>query len=312
MPFSSSQTVSTKSRPQLNFNYDNMAFAFIVSDVNNLYYYDPSIYTFHMEYQYYNNTKGELIFTEQKEMEFCQKHNFEAHGNYYNVLEMKHVICPTTGNFTLEGFWDEPIVKTVTVELHMCDNSTSNITCQDQQTIDAFFEGKYLNVYYSSNIIDVNNYSTPISQIYQSEYFSIDKGFSKSLRLTFKKVEFITDEGVIFSEGNENESFIFGAKEVDFAPNNKNWIASVNIFSSSEIYKINRRYEKLQEAIANVGGLANSLILIGFFLTSIEKEFIVFLILMKTLYDFSNPDSRDHDKKNEEPMHEMVYGIEKI
>ena len=38
----------------------------------------------------------------------------------------------------------------------------------------------------------------------------------------FKKVEFITDEGAMFSEGNEHESFIFGAKEVDFAPNNKN------------------------------------------------------------------------------------------
>ena len=32
---------------------------------------------------------------------------------------------------------------------------------------------------------------------------------------------------------------------------------------------------------------------------------------MKTLYDFSNPDSRDHDKKNEEPMHETVHEEEK-
>ena len=84
-------------------------------------------------------------------------------------------------------------------------------------------------------------------------------------------------------------SFIFQGKETDFVPNNENWIANINLYSANEVYVVSRRYQKFQEAIANVGGLANSLLFIGFVLTALEKEFIVFTILMHKLYNFVDP-----------------------
>ena len=75
-PISATQTLSTKIRPPIEFNYSNMGFAFIVSDNNNKYYYDPTIFTFVMQYQYYNNTLGTLIKVENKTLQMCQKEDF--------------------------------------------------------------------------------------------------------------------------------------------------------------------------------------------------------------------------------------------
>lgn len=293
------QTLSTSKRPRLDFDFDSMAFAFIVSDQDNRYYYDPSIYTFEMEYQYYNNTVAVLIESEKKQLAYCKRENFKGYGTYYDDLEMKHVICPLTGNFTLEGFWDETIVKTVTVRLLPCNNSTSPVKCQSSEDISKFFDGKYLNAYYTNNIIDIDNYLNPIVKIYQSEYFSIDTQFSKSMRLTFKMAEFSSDESYIFASESKITSFLFESKEVDFVPNNNRWIASINLFPSSQIYRVSRRYQKFQEAIANLGGLANSLIFLGFFLTSLEKEFIIFTIIMRKLYNLvESSNSSRHNSKN--------------
>jgi len=290
-----------------------MGLAFIVSDANNNYYYDPSIYTFSMQYQYYNNTSGQLIYEETKELQMCQSSDFIAHGSYYDDLELDEVICPVTGNFTLEGFWDDTIVKTVNVYLYTCNNDTSPITCQSPDEITAFFKNKYLNAYYSSNIIDVNQYANPIQQIYQSEYMALDTSFSKSMRLTFGKVQVETDDGLIFPNLYETDSFIFAEKDVDFVPNNNDWIGNIVLYSAAEIYIVNRRYQKFQDAIAAVGGLANSLLIMGFVLTSLEKEFIVFTLLMSKLYTFVDPFRNgqiskkhyiwDHDKKEKDHSH---------
>ena len=147
--------------------------------------------------------------------------------------------------------------------------------------------------------------------IYQSEFMSLDADFSKSMRLSFKKVSVLSDNGIIFPSQQQYTSFIFQGKETDLVPNNKDWIANINLYSANEIYVVSRRYQKFQEAIANVGGLANSLIFIGFALTALEKEFIVFTILMHKLYNFVDPMrrikigvsrylSRNDDNKNDE------------
>ena len=299
-----------------------MGLAFIVSDANNNYYYDPSIYTFSMQYQYYNNTSGQLIYEETKELQMCQSSDFIAHGSYYDDLELDEVICPVTGNFTLEGFWDDTIVKTVNVYLYTCNNDTSPITCQSPDEITAFFKNKYLNAYYSSNIIDVNQYTTPIQQIYQSEYMALDTSFSKGMRLTFAKVQVETDNGVIFPNIYETDSFIFAEKDVDFVPNNNVWIGNIVLYSAAEIYIVNRRYQKFQDAIAAVGGLANSLLIMGFVLTSLEKEFIVFTILMSKLYTFVDPFRNgkinkkhfllDHDKKEKKDNRESEMEVARL
>ena len=77
---------------------------------------------------------------------------------------------------------------------------------------------------------------------------------------------------------------------MDLVPNNQEWVASLNLFSSSQILRVSRRYQKFQEAIADLGGLSSSLFFVGLLLVSLEKEFIIFTIVMRKLYNILDED----------------------
>ena len=89
---------------------------------------------------------------------------------------------------------------------------------------------------------------------------------------------------------------MLGSKEIEISFDNLTWFGGFAIYSSSEIYVITRRYQKLQDVVAGLGGLANSLFWIGYFLTRIEKEFIVFRIVISKLYKFSTKTGKKQKK----------------
>ena len=86
------------------------------------------------------------------------------------------------------------------------------------------------------------------------------------------------------------------SKEIEISFDNLTWFGGFAIYSSSEIYVITRRYQKLQDVVAGLGGLANSLFWIGYFLTRIEKEFIVFRMVIRKLYKFSTKTGKKQKK----------------
>ena len=109
-------------------------------------------------------------------------------------MALSNSTCIENGSdFTLGGFWDESTVKLFVVSVIPCDNNTSPVTCHGPEEINNFFKGKYLNVNYASNIIDVNNYEKPFQKIYQTTYSSVDQTLSKEMRLFFKKTELKND-----------------------------------------------------------------------------------------------------------------------
>ena len=286
-PFSSIQTIATNSRPRIDFQNENMGVAVSLSDDYNVIINDDSIYTWSMV-NYYVNSNGDIIEEDRKTLGICNESDFKTHGDAFKNIGLKDAICPTTGNFSVEGYWDEKYTRYLDIKLNKCNNSTSLIICKSDEEIFKFFQDKYMNIYFSDNIIDVNNFKNPINQIYKNKFYLMDSKISKKYTFNFKKVEFISDSGLIFGDQTQVESFSFGNVDQDFMTDNLNWVGSMLLYSSSEIYVIERRYQKLQEVIANLGGLANSLLIIGFFITYLEKEFILFKSIINTLYIFPN------------------------
>lgn len=113
----------------------------------------------------------------------------------------------------------------------------------------------------------------------------MDTSISKKITFYFKKVDLINDDGLIFSNDEKSHSFLFGNFEVDYyAADNSGWIGSVLFYSSPEIYVVSRRYQKFQEAVANLGGLANALLLLGYFFTYFEKEYVYFINVFNKIH----------------------------
>ena len=304
-PNSSTQTISSPSRPRLDFNYDNMGLAFALMDSENLYYYDNSYFTYEVKNLIYASS-GELLEQDVKELQPCNATDFISHGNAYNDLALEKAFCPTTGNLTLEGYWNEKIVKYSYIQLSLCKNKTSNFTCRTPQEIFDYFQDKYFTIFYSDNSIDVNNYENPMKKTYKTSFFMMDYTISKKITMNFKKVYFINDDGLIFSNEISTESFMFGNIEMDYLSNNLEYIGIITLYSSSDIYVVTRNYQKLQEAIANLGGLANALLLLGYCITFLEKEYIVFNKIMNKIYTFSEDNKNLHCQKNIKALKTIV------
>lgn len=306
-PISSVQSIATSSRPALNFNSLNFGVAFGLTDNENKFYGDKSYKSYFSIFMawYYFSSSGELMASDYKELENCKESDLVSHGSAFKDLGLKDAFCPTKSNFTLEGYWDEKATKYVEISVVRCDNETE--ICKSDEEIYEFFQNKYLNIYFSDNIIDVNNYLQPIKKIYKNRFFLMDSKMSKKITFNFKKVQFINDDGIIFSDENTIESFMFGNTETDYMSNDLTWIGSILLYSSPEIYVVTRRYQKLQEVIANLGGLANSLLIFGYLLTYLEKEYILFTTVIKNLYndytkDFEQNLLRENHTKTKSPL----------
>ena len=296
-PFSSIQTIATNARPRIDFNTEIMGVALSLTDTYNVIQNDDSIYTWKI-INYYVNSNGDIIDEDIKTLGFCNESDFKTHGDAFKNIGLKDAICPTTGNFSVEGYWDEKYTRYVEITINKCNNLTSPIVCKSNDEIFSFFQDKYMSIYFSDNIIDVNDFENPIKQIYKTKFYLMDSKIAKKYTFNFKKVEFLSDDGLIFANQKKFESFSFGDIDQDFMTDNLNWVGTMLLYSSSETFVIDRRYQKLQEVIASLGGLANSLLIMGFFITYLEKEFILFKSIINRLYIFP---SNEKPKSKREP-----------
>lgn len=282
-PISSVQSIATASRPNIDFHSENMVFAIGLTDYVTNEVHDPSVFSLALwAYGYYAN--GEPIYEINKTLVKCKEEYFKDYGTAFTDLDMQKYYCMEQNSFTLQGYWDEKITQFIEIKVNKCNNQTMNNTCKSNEEIEQFFkEEKYFSIFYTDNMIDINNYEKPIQRLYKNKYFLMDGRISKKITFYFKKVDFFNDDGVIYSNDQTQNSFLFGNFEVDYVSENSEWIANLLLYTSSETYVVKRRYQKIQEVIANLGGLANALVIFGYLLTALEKQFIYFTTTISRL-----------------------------
>ena len=88
-------------------------------------------------------------------------------------------------------------------------------------------------------------------------YKDIKLSVSKILNIFTIKQEVITDTGIIFSEKEKKESFTIDYFDYDEGEYNDETFMTIKLFASSRNLIYYRRYKKLQDLLANIGGLKN-------------------------------------------------------
>ena len=76
---------------------------------------------------------------------------------------------------------------------------------------------------------------------------------------------------------------------LDFIQCNNPWLpfAEFSIVSSKNVHSLTRTYQKIQEALANVSGLVNILMLIGMIFSALHAKLSLFFIIGKKLYNYN-------------------------
>ena len=292
--------IINEKRPLVNLNG---FFAVSVLDKEGKAYIDPHIFEIHITNFFMElDSSGEgfkFAKNDTKTMHPCTEADFPD-NHQSKELSFENNFCLDNPSFELEGYWNEKLVNYIEIGLLLCENKTSEGQCKSFEEIQEFLGTKYLNIYFTSHNTDTSNYLDPVTSIILQEYIQIDLTLRKTLMIFLKNLDLTTDDAFLFSSDKLIREAVFDKKEIDIylAENIDDPMPCSCIFYTSlKTQKIQRVYQKIAAALADLGGMANFLMIFGFIITSLEKDLDLKKKVMNSLYSFQNLDKLKKKKK---------------
>ena len=197
--------------------------------------------------------------------------------------------CFEDFNFTLRGYLDDNSAM-IRLSLYLCNNDTSNNTCQSLETIRNFLTDKVFALSYMDHTLDLNNYEEPVQKYYKSEYFSLDVNNYKNMAIYFKKVDIYEDDNIFYYQNHlKRTTFVKDYINNDFShvdlSNLKNPLAEFTLFSSENLCQIQRSYQKLGQMLAFLSGIYSLLKIMGASIINLRVRYVIQNKIMRFLYD---------------------------
>lgn len=292
-PEVSEKSFSTIENPAFNFSIDNFFMAVKLTDeVGYGLEPDPRLFTFRVVYNFLslkNDSKGltsDLVL--KKDLVPCNKSAYNKVNIYSKLLEIHPFsYCLPDTNLTIDGGYSQSKLSKININVETCKNSSeNNFSCKSIEEIRNFFVGKFFGYAVLGNQVDLDNYENPLKENFLTSFKLIVPTMRKRILLYLEKAIIKTNDGFFGDNIQEIESFKPGFEEGDFDYSNQNFVFQF-ILLSSNVQKIyTRRYKKIQEVFANLGGILNFLICVGFLLRKIIPFEGMEYVLLNHLFSF--------------------------
>jgi hypothetical protein len=175
----------------------------------------------------------------------------------------------------------------VTVYVEPCTNTTMNDnSCLplDQQT-------KLANsVQYTTSFLDsyinLNDFTSPSNYFLSTLTLAISTNIKKTHYVSIRKAFIETDSGIIMEDLSMSSTIQVSKIRTDLS--NENYFYHIIIGGDNLMDNYSRRYIKVQDIIANIGGLLKFLLSIASFLLSFFVNLGLRLDVLNTLYDLKS------------------------
>jgi hypothetical protein len=223
---------------------------------------------------FFHGTTNNILQETELEYEVCNssKH-FPLISNQYNDGGFTHVYCLKNNNITLSGSWNEEYISYISIRMKYCNkydgtfykNDKSN--CASNEEVNDYLEKNelFLNILYMDSVFHPFNYKNPIQNVLGSAYTSISIGISKIYEIYLQPNYLITDDGLVFSNNESKKVITTNFYVNDFTQynnyRNDSFIGEIGIYTGKKYSETKRIYSKIHTILANVGGVANFLII---------------------------------------------------
>ena len=274
----------------LNLNNDNFALNIWLWDNENYYtYIDPSYGKIEVIVKKYNIEDGGFI---RENLSITNCTNDESLGALCLVADEISI------NVT-EAMWTGEF-SYLDIQLNYCSNETSPIPCQPLEVMQAFFRTKLFSYSIKEYLFNFGNYDTPAKINYgNSRDFLINPDIYQFLSLSLMQVLLYQDSNPIFDNGEELKETYFQMDPSQFYPEiylrdfekdlsvklpfDKNTLVEIEFFPRSK-RKVIRKYETLTDTLANLGGFASFLRIIGFLISTFTARAKIMKQFHKHIY----------------------------
>jgi hypothetical protein len=206
--------------------------------------------------------------------------------------------CLNFTNVTLHSTQAIPPGSFVEFYFSICSNGTyANGTakpgkCLTQSALDTRWDRLVAQFFFLDTFVDVSNVKNPVQYMINSKNYWFNRAFYLRNYWNFREITVSSDLGWVLEDKVEIRSFQFdpivpseiNSKNFD-DPNNK---FRLTISTNNVLIDYNRSFLKIQNIIANVGGLFNALIILGTILNHAFHTNHSNFILTEKFYDTSN------------------------
>ncbi|KAL4473779.1 hypothetical protein ABPG74_022643 [Tetrahymena malaccensis] len=270
---------SVTSAARINITNSNIVAMFGVSNGASQIWSDPTIfrmYAVQQIMQITNSTDGSTQLRQlnsyNKTMKICDESDIGIPEviPYFNELNLTNLFCFEQGqDIFMEGDFDAQRFAQVFVYVEKCSNGTvPNVVCKPMEVINSQLQLSKIQMYLSNTIVDPLNFEEPFSSKGMNLYTQTSSSFPKEVQLYFTNQYIQDDIGFMFSQVEEKHNFVFTIQQETTFFSNYNVLVRVLIrLQKQKENLMQRRYQKFQDVVAQIGGLMKLLTTIGSIIT---------------------------------------------
>ena len=275
---------------QINFtyNFSNSLFAFKINSDIELNENEIVFIVTYNELDLYNIKKKKLNL----EIEKCKEEKIDK--SIKEIDKIKNIssfycLVPSE-NAQIKTILKKGIDSFLNIEIYLCDNE-KNSSCKSNEEIINKLKGHLMEFYFITQTYYVNNYNykNPLLKSYEEEKIKLNLETITNITYFYEQLSYYSDNGIIFEEKKKYKGFIFPTKtrySINIRNNFKNPLGSFLFYiNRNQRQRYERKYQKLQEICAYIGGILSFLNFIGSFIVSAYNEQFFFYYIINWIFN---------------------------
>ena len=258
------------------------------------------------------NSSGIFNIKEEIDLDTCDK-TLKDSINYelFKHLNLNNFYCFSKNqskininNIYINEYWGNDGFQMLQIKFYDCVQTNeyvieNNITCASEEILKKNLNLADLSLYFINTFISTNNFKSPFQRGVHEYFYDVSKNFLLTLTQYYNHIEIDDDSGFIFSTSNKINSF----KLSDIISNKADertgdHFLTLTLQLDNIIEKYQRKYYKLQDYAAQVGGVINTLIIICYFILKFYGNNAYFEFLINEYFEIKLFEKRTESKSN--------------
>ncbi len=210
-----------------------------------------------------------------------KKYNLE---NFYCISKNQSKI--NLNDIYLKEFWGNNGFQMIQIKFYECKNSTESQKCATEERLYNALSLTELSIYITDNFISTNNYKEPFQRGVHEIFSVVSINFLVSITQYYRHSQVESDNGLMFTTSSKINGFKKDeiTKDINYNRTSPNF-ATLTLQLNNIIEKYHRKYYKLQDLAAQVGGVYNIIMVICFFIMKLYEENYYFEYLINKYFE---------------------------
>ncbi|CAD8160381.1 unnamed protein product [Paramecium octaurelia] len=238
---------------------------------------------------------------------------------YFSHLDLPTNYCIDWNqipNIQIQGTFDAPQFQFIIMQINTCTEQTKkNKPCKSQKEIEEKLRQNYFSFQISSQTTNLKNPNSPYQPKGQDLFTTISNNIYKEISVYLEPLTTITDVGLIQTDLEYEKTLRYGRHTEMLDLSQSDLIMSVIIRLDTTEYVDYRTYPKIQEILAELGGLWQVLFSLFYIISKPINKISLLLQLINSLYEFQDIQQQEEDSsltKNEKPRSPLQRQIEQV